>query len=193
MQSGAWNVSVINSSGWVVSIANTIAGGSLVSINNSAGWIVNVANTGGSVVVSNTQTAINIINSAGWVISQANTAGITVNVINSAGWIISQANTAGMSSYALDSAALGTVTTNIASTIGTVVLAASQPKRVNLAIYNASTQPMYMKLGSGAKATDFTLMMVGSAYYELPRPVYNGQITGVWPTADGFAMISEST
>jgi len=202
------SVSIVNSAGWVVNVANT--GGAINILNsgglyamqsgvwsvsstilNSAGWVVSQANTAGMTV--------NVINSAGWSVAVANTlAGWQVkmdstSIVNSAGWVIAQSNTAGMTAYALDSAATGTVTTNIASTIGTVVLAGAQVKRTNLAIYNASTQPMYMKLGSGAKATDFTLMMVGSGYYELPRPVYNGQITGVWVTANGFAMVSENT
>lgn len=201
MQSGPWTVGISNSAGWVVSIANTIAGGSLVSINNSAGWIVNVANTsplvqvqnsagwivnvantGGSVVVSNTQTAINIINSAGWIINQANTVG-NINIINSAGW----------ATYALDSAAVGSVVTAIASTVGTVTLAASQTKRVALSIYNASANPLFMKLGASATTASYSLMMVASGYYELPRPIYNGIVTGIWQTANGSAYISETT
>jgi len=144
-----------------------------VGITNSAGWIVNIANT---------SPLVSIQNSAGWIFNQANTGG-DVNVANSAGWSV----------FALDSAAVGAVVTAITSTVGTVVLAAAQVKRVALSIYNASTNPLYMKFGSGAKSTDFTLMMVGSAYYEIPRPIYNGQITGVWPTANGFAYITEST
>lgn len=85
-------VQISNSAGWVVSIANTVAGGDIVQISNSAGWIVNVANTGGSVVVSNTQTAINIINSAGWIFAQSNTSPL-VSVQNSAGWIVAVSNT----------------------------------------------------------------------------------------------------
>jgi len=169
MQSGAWNVgitntlpgwqvkmdstSIVNSAGWVVSIANTaglsISVGSVSIVNsagwtvgvgstsivNSAGWVVSIANTQGIVVASG---STNIINSAGWVVAQSNTAGMTVNVINSAGWAV----------FALDSAPTGTATTNIASTIGTVVLATAQVKRTNLSIYNASAQPMYFLTNS---------------------------------------------
>src|SRR3990167_232419 len=175
--------------------ANTVAGGAATTITNSGGlsamqsglWTVSstILNSGGWIVSA----SATILNSAGWIVNVANTGGVVIlsggstSIINTAGWLV----------YAIDSAATGTATTNITSTIGTVVLAAAQVKRTNLAIYNASTQVMYMKLGSGAKSTDFTLMMVGSGYYELPRPVYNGQITGVWPTADGFAMVSETT
>lgn len=122
-----------------------------------------------------------------------NSNNLYVYVQNSAGWAVNVANSAGWAVYAIDSQATGSVVSAIASTVGTVVLAASQAKRVSLAIYNASTQPLYMKLGSGAKSTDFTLMMVASGYYELPRPIYNGQITGVWSTANGSCYVTETT
>lgn len=75
------DVNVINSAGWVVSVANT---GSAINVINSADWVVSVANTG---------SAINIINSADWVVSVANT-GSAINIINSAGWLVSVENTA---------------------------------------------------------------------------------------------------
>ena len=185
-------VNIQNSAGWVVYIANTVAGGDAVTITNSAGWIV---------AISNTSPLVSIVNSAGWIMAQSNTSPL-VQVTNSAGWIFAQSNTssltqvtnsAGWSVFAIDSAPTSSVVTAVASTIGTVVLSVAQTKRVNLSIYNASTQVLYMKLGSGAKSTDFTLMMVSSGFYELPRPVYNGQITGVWPSANGFAYVSENT
>ena len=235
----AITVNIINSAGWVVSIANTVAGGDIVAISNSAGWvmaqsntsplvqvqnsagwIVNVANTanntvivnnsgglfaqqsgpwtvavsntGGSVVVSNTQTSINIINSAGWIMAQSNTSPL-VQVQNSAGWIMAQSNTAGLTAFALDSAAIGSVVTAIASTVGVVTLAASQVKRVALSIYNASTNPLFMKFGASASTASYTLMMVGSGYFEMARPIYNGIVTGIWQTANGSAYITETT
>ena len=125
-------------------------------------------------------------------VAQVNTSGVLA-ISNSAGWVVSVSNTAGLVVYALDSAATGAVVTSIASTIGTVVLAAAQSRRVSLSIYNNSTNPLFMKMGSGAKTTDFTLMMVGSGYYEIPQPIYNGQLTGVWATANGTVLITETT
>lgn len=191
-QAGGSAVVVTNSAGWVVNIGNSagwVVGISLNSINivNSAGWIVNVANTGGTVFIGPGTGLIGTMN----VVAQG--TGASTNIINTAGWVVSIANTANLAIYALDSAATGAVVTSIASTIGTVVLAAAQPKRVALSIYNASANPLYMKMGSGAKTTDFTLMMVGSGYYEMARPIYNGQFTGVWGTADGNALITETT
>lgn len=187
-QSGAWTVAVSNtnplvqiqnSAGWVVAVSNT---NPLVSIVNSAGWVFAQSNTAGQSFILQGG-SVNIVNSAGWVVSQANTAGMTVNVINSAGW----------STFAVDSAAVGSVVSVVASTVGTVTLAASQTRRVALSIYNASVNPLFMKLGASASTASYTLMMVGSGYYELPRPIYNGIVTGIWQTANGNAYITETT
>lgn len=191
MQSGVWSVSstILNSAGWVVNVANTSP---LVSVQNSAGWVVNVANTANRTVIVNNSGGlfanqsgtwtVGISNSAGWVFNQANTGG-NVNVANSAGWAV----------FAVDSASVGSVVTVVASTVGTVTLAASQTKRVSLSLYNASANPLFMKLGASATTASYTLMMVGSGYYELPRPIYNGIITGIWQTANGNCYVTETT
>lgn len=174
MQSGAWAVSstILNSAGWIFAQSNTNNMG--VILQNSGGLF---AQQSGAWAVSST-----ILNSAGWIVAVSNTQA-NVNITNSAGWVV----------FDIDSAAVGAVVTAIASTIGAVTLAASQTKRVALSIYNASTNPMFMKLGAGASTASYTLMMVGSGYYELPRPIYNGIITGIWQTANGSAYISETT
>lgn len=185
----------------LVAQVNTIQGGSLVSIANSAGWIVAVSNTGGSVVVSNTQTSINIINSAGWIFAQSNTSPL-VQVQNSAGWIFAQSNTGGNVNVAnsagwivatIESGFPVAVITTVVSTVGLVTILASNPLRRGLSIYNQSTSPFYFKLGATATTASYTLMMVGSGYYELPKPVYTGQVTGLWASANGYALVTELT
>jgi len=124
-------VNIQNSAGWVVSIANTIAGGNLVSINNSAGWVVyaqqsgaynvnilnssalqgtftlsnssaiNITNT--VFAQSNTSPLVQVTNSAGWIVSVANTSPL-VSVQNSAGWVMAQSNTAGITTNIINSA-----------------------------------------------------------------------------------------
>ena len=178
---------IINSAGWVVSVANTSP---LVSVQNSAGWSVIVSNTspiaisntaGWSVVVSNTQTAINIINSAGWSVVVSNTSPVAIS--NTANWII----------YTIDSRPTGTAITLVLSTAGQVLLLASNANRRAASIYNQSTNPLYMRLGSSVSATTYTLMIVSSGYYEIQNPVYTGIITGIWSAANGQAVITEGT
>lgn len=118
-------------------------------------------------------------------VAQVNTVagGSVVQITNSAGWVV----------YAIDSNGTGGPVTAVTSTVGTVTLAAANTRRVNLSIYNASTNPLFMKLGASATTASYTLMMVGSGYYELPRPLYNGIITGIWQTANGSALVSETS
>ena len=229
VNSAGWVVNIGNSAGWVVSIANTVAGGDIVNISNSAGWIVNVANTGGSVVVSNTQTAINIINSAGWIFAQSNTSPLVsvqnsaggifaqsntsplATITNSAGWIVSVANTLGVVAisntsplvqvqntanwivYTIDSRPTGTAITLVPSTAGQVLILASNALRRGASIYNQSTNPLYIRLGSTVSATTYSLMIVSSGYYEVPNPAYTGIITGLWTAANGQAVVTEAT
>ena len=173
-----------------------------VAITNSAGWIVNVANTGGIVAVSNTVNSVSIINSAGWVFAQSNTAGETTYIINSAGWVVAQSNTggnvnvsnsAGWVLYNTESGWPIVVVTTVVSTIGLVTILTSNLLRRGLSLYNQSISPFYMKLGATATTASFSLMMVSSGFYELPKPVYTGIITAVWGSANGYLLVSELT
>ncbi len=183
-QSGPWVVGITNSAGWVFAQSNTggaftLSNSSALAsiITNSQNWVIyvqqsgnwNISNTGGSFTLLNSS-AISFVNS-------------TINLINTSGWAI----------FNLDSAAIGSVVTQVASTIGATTLAVSNTKRVALSIYNASVNPLFMKLGNAASTASYTLMMVASGYYELARPIYNGIITGIWQTANGNAYVSETT
>lgn len=118
-------------------------------------------------------------------VAVTNTAagGDVVVITNSAGWIV----------YTIDSGARGTSVSAVASTVGTVTLLASNTTRRAASIYNESTQPLYMKLGASATTANYTLMIVGSGYYEVPAPIYTGIITGIWKTSNGQALVSETT
>lgn len=102
-------VNIQNSAGWVVSIANTVAGGDIVSVANSAGWIIAQSNTAGMTV--------NVINSAGWTVNVANSAGGSVNIINSAGWVVAQSNTAEQTFFLLNSSAVAITNTSLSTVI----------------------------------------------------------------------------
>jgi hypothetical protein len=60
-------------------------------------------------------------------------------------------------------------------------------------VHNDSSDILYLKLGSAASLTSFTVRMVSQAYYELPHPVYTGIITGIWDVATGSARVTEIT
>lgn len=209
MQSGPWNVSVINSAGWVVNVANTggvvVVSNTQTAINiiNSAGWImaqsntvnnVNVINSAGWVMAqSNTSPLVQVQNSAGWIFAQSNTSAL-VSVQNSAGWIVNVANTGGIVAVSNTGSKTAVISiTTVVSTVGLVTLLTNNASRLTGSFYNDSTVPLFIKLGASANTGSYTLKMTSSSYFELPQPVYTGIITGIWQSANGYVAISEGS
>jgi len=75
----------------------------------------------------------------------------------------------------------------------TTLLLAANPNRKAVIIFNDAATPLYVKFGDGVSGSDFSVKLQGQTYYEVPQPVYNGDLTGVWdgtpPT--GFARVTE--
>lgn len=78
---------------------------------------------------------------------------------------------------------------NVTMTGSSVTLQASNTARRNLMIFNDSGVVVYVKLGSSASATSFTVKLVDQAYYELPAPVYTGIVTALG--ASGSVRVTE--
>lgn len=88
--------------------------------------------------------------------------------------------------------AASTITSVSGTTVsGTVILAANS-SRLGATIFNNSSSNLYLSLGSGATTSTFVVILVPSAYYEVPFN-YQGIISGVWASANGNALISELT
>lgn len=83
--------------------------------------------------------------------------------------------------------------TSVASSASSVQLLASNSSRKMAMFYNDSTKILYLKLGTTASNTSYTLQLVGGAYYELPSPVYTGRIDGIWASVNGNVRITELT
>lgn len=83
----------------------------------------------------------------------------------------------------------------VASSATTVPLAAANKNRVMAVVHNDSTAVLYIKLGADASSTDYTYRMKPQGTMELPihedGRVYDGLITGVWASANGFAYVTE--
>jgi hypothetical protein len=73
---------------------------------------------------------------------------------------------------------------NITMTGSSVTLQASNTARRNLMVFNDSGVTVYVKLGSSASSTSFTVKLVDQAYYELPDPVYTGIVTALGASGD---------
>lgn len=86
--------------------------------------------------------------------------------------------------------ATGTLS-NVTMTGSSVTLKASNTSRRNLMVYNDSGVTVYVKLGSAASSTSFTVKMLDQSYYELPAPVYTGIVTALG--ASGDVRVTETT
>jgi len=65
-----------------------------------------------------------------------------------------------------------------------VIITSGNLSRMGLTIFNDSSQPLCLRLGSSVTTSMFTVKLVPQDYYELPGPIYTGVVTGVW-TASG--------
>lgn len=84
---------------------------------------------------------------------------------------------------------------NVNDTASSTTLLSSNANRKGAMIFNDSTEILYVKFGTTASTTSFTVKMLGGSYYELPGPVvYTGRIDGIWAAdGSGAARITEIT
>jgi hypothetical protein len=77
---------------------------------------------------------------------------------------------------------------NVASSATSVTIFAATGLALGRTIYNDSTAVLYLALdGSVASNSNYTVQLAAGAYYELPRPVVAGKVTGIWASANGNA------
>lgn len=79
----------------------------------------------------------------------------------------------------------------ITSSITAQDLIAENGNRVGLYIYNASSQPLYIRIDATATTTDYTLIIPSNTLYEMPYEYFTDKVSGIWGTADGYAMVTE--
>lgn len=84
-------------------------------------------------------------------------------------------------------------TSQVPASATTVTLAASNPDRYSILIHNDSSSTLYVKLGTAASQTDYSIQLGTQASYELQYPAYTGIITGIWDAANGEALVTEVT
>lgn len=88
--------------------------------------------------------------------------------------------------------AASSAVTSVAGSATSVNLLASNTARKNAAFYNDSTAIAFLKLGSTASSTSYTVQLVPGAYYELPTvKIYSGAIDCIWASAAGNMRITE--
>lgn len=85
-------------------------------------------------------------------------------------------------------------TSQVADTASSTTLLSLNANRLGATITNDSTANLYVKLGTTASLTDYTVRIIQYGYYEVPYN-YTGRIDGIWATnpSSGSARITELT
>lgn len=85
------------------------------------------------------------------------------------------------------------VLTNVPASLTNVNLLPANLNRLGATIYNESSSGfMYVKLGSVASSSSYTIRMLPLDYFEVPFG-YTGQIDALWSITGGTARIDELT
>jgi hypothetical protein len=85
--------------------------------------------------------------------------------------------------------------TNVAGSASSVTLLAANANRKMAAIFNSSTtssSTLYLAFAASASTSSYSVQIPAGGYYELPAPIYTGEISGIWSTtATAIAHITE--
>lgn len=122
-------------------------------------------------------------------IASDNTA-FSTNAIQSGTWTVQPGNTANTTPWLIRQKSTTPTTTNVASSATNVTILASNANRIAAQIYNDSTQILYLKFGTTASSTSFTVPLAAATYFEVPGG-YTGNIDGIWVSANGNARVTE--
>lgn len=84
-------------------------------------------------------------------------------------------------------------TSNVTATTSTVTILAANASRLGATVFNDSNKALFLKAGSGASTTSFTVNVPRNGYYEVPYD-YTGILTGIWGSGvSGAARVTEFT
>lgn len=81
---------------------------------------------------------------------------------------------------------------NVATSTTSATLLAANANRLGAMIHNDSTRNLYVKFGTTASNTSFTVLMPANSYYEVPFG-YTGRIDGILASQSGTARVTELT
>lgn len=95
-------------------------------------------------------------------------------------------------STAQDFSDTATVTSVSVSTV-VVTLLSSNANRKGFIIYNNGTTQVFIKFGTGATTSSFTLVLNGSGFYESSKPIYRGAITAIRNAGTANVLVTELT
>ena len=74
-----------------------------------------------------------------------------------------------------------------------VTLLASNANRLGCSFFNDSSSDLYLKCGTTASTTDFTVKVLAGGYFEMPYH-YTGRVDGIWSSdSTGACRVTEYT
>ena len=79
---------------------------------------------------------------------------------------------------------------NVASSASSVTVFAASGAVKGRTVYNDSSAILYLKFGTTASTTSYTVQLAAGAYYEFPQPAFGGRVDGIWASANGAARVT---
>ncbi len=90
------------------------------------------------------------------------------------------------------SAASSAYVTSVNSAATSAMLIPANGNRSGVMITNTDANALYVKYGITASTLSFTVAIPANGYWEMPKPIYIGQIDGIWAAdGSGAAIITE--
>lgn len=109
-------------------------------------------------------------------------------------WSVAQLKWVVMTQPGAAAVATTATVTAVPDNAASVTLVAANSSRIGASVTNDSSAKLYVKTGTTATATDYTVPLVSGAYWEAPYG-YTGRIDGIWASDpnDGAARVTEYT
>jgi hypothetical protein len=82
---------------------------------------------------------------------------------------------------------------NISASASSTSVLSSTPGRKGASFYNDSSADCFLKYGTSASATSFTVKLTPGSFASMDTPVYTGAITAIWTSATGTLRVTEMT
>ncbi len=182
--SGTWTGAIVMkalgiNSFVAVPVYNATTNASLTSITtNGTYYVIAAGGTGTSAVLQGSP-------------SPTGTANIEMEAFNSQAAMNVAIATLPPISSTFDTAGTSTLS-NVNSSATSVSILASNTSRKSAYFFNDSTSVLYLKFGTTASATSYTLQIQPNGFFEMPsKPVYTGAIDGIWSSANGSVRTTE--
>lgn len=81
---------------------------------------------------------------------------------------------------------------NVSASATSVTLFSSNASARGRMVVNDSQYDCYVKFGTTASTTSYTVKLGAGGYYEFPEPVYTGRVDAIWTAASGAARTTET-